>query len=310
MKKRAGKTAGILKAIVVAATMGALPLISSCATNPVTGRREFSLISESQEIEMGKQYSAEVIQSIGLVNDPALQAYVKNIGLTMARASERPNLPWEFHVVDDAAVNAFAIPGGFIFVTRGLLTHLSNEAELAAVLGHENGHVTAKHSVAQMSNQTLAQLGLVVGMAVSPTVAKFGDLASAGLGVLFLKFGRDDELQADDLGFRYSLAAGYDVREMANVFQMLAAQAELHGAGRLPEWQSTHPDPGNRINRVREKLPSVQSELAGKKVGRNELLNRLNGLVFGENPRLGFFEGRTSIPTCGERRISRRQLSE
>jgi predicted Zn-dependent protease len=274
--------------LALATVAGAMML--SCATNPVTGRREFSLISESQEIEMGRQYSAEVVQSVGLVENQALQSYVKGLGTTLAATSERPSLPWEFHAVEDASVNAFALPGGFIFVTRGLLVHLTNEAELVSVLGHEIGHVTARHSVRQMSNQTLLQGLLIGGMIVSPTVAKFGDLASAGLGVLFLKFGRDDELQADELGFKYSLNNGYDVREMVHVFQMLDAQAELRGAGRLPEWQSTHPDPGNRIRAIQERLAGVQVDLSRNRVGEQEFLARIDGLVFGENPRLGFFE--------------------
>ena len=274
-----------------AAVLAASLFLNSCATNPVTGRREISLVSESQEIQMGKEYSAEVVQSIGLVNNPSLQSYVKGLGAALAAKSERPGLPWEFHVVDDAAVNAFAIPGGFIFVTRGLLAHTMNEAQLVSVLGHEIGHVTAKHSVQQISRTQLAQLGLGIGSILSPTVAQFGQIASAGLGMLFLKFGRDDELQADDLGFKYSLAQNYDVRENAKVFEMLQAQAELAGGGRLPEWQSTHPDPGNRIKRIMDRVATVTDNLSDNKVGAQEFLTRIDGLVFGENPRLGFFEG-------------------
>ena len=121
-------------ALFATALLIAPPLIS-CARNPVTGKNELSLVSESQEIEMGKEANQQTIQSIGLVNDPQLQEYVSGIGLKIAKASERPNLPWEFHVVNDASVNAFALPGGFIFVTRGLLTYINDEAELATVRG-------------------------------------------------------------------------------------------------------------------------------------------------------------------------------
>ena len=131
--------------LLLAATLLLTPPLLSCARNPVTGKSEISLVSESQEIQMGKEASQQTIQSIGLVNDPSLQAYVSAIGKRMAAASERPNLPWEFHVADDASVNAFALPGGFIFVTRGLLTYINNEAELATVVGHEIGHVTNRH---------------------------------------------------------------------------------------------------------------------------------------------------------------------
>src|SRR5687767_3936865 len=166
-----------------------------CARNPVTGKSELSLVSESQEIQMGKEASAQVAQSIGLYNDAKVQSYVAEIGKRMAAKSERPNLPWEFHVVDDAAVNAFAIPGGFIYITRGLLAHMNTEAELASVLGHEIGHVTARHSVQQISKAQLATLGLGIGSILSSDLAQFAGLAGQGLQVLFLKYGRDAENQ-------------------------------------------------------------------------------------------------------------------
>jgi predicted Zn-dependent protease len=120
-------------------------LAAGCATNPVTGKSQLSLISESQEIQMGREAAQQTLQQIGEVKDPGLQAYVSRIGKEIAARTERPQLPWEFHVVDDASVNAFALPGGFIFVTRGLMTYMNNEAELATVLGHEIGHVTNRH---------------------------------------------------------------------------------------------------------------------------------------------------------------------
>jgi predicted Zn-dependent protease len=174
----------------------------SCARNPVTGKNELSLVSESQEIELGKQSAVQVQQSIGFYDDPAVQAYVSEIGLRMAKQSERPNLPWEFHVVNDASVNAFALPGGFIYVTRGLMTSINDEAELATVVGHEIGHVTNRHSVQQISKSQVAQLGLGVGSILSADVARVAGLASQGLGVLFLKYSRDAENQADQAGFR------------------------------------------------------------------------------------------------------------
>jgi predicted Zn-dependent protease len=266
-------------------------LLTGCAVNPVSGKNELSLVSESQEIAMGKQGAADVAQSIGLYPDAALQVYVSRLGLTVAALTERPNLPWEYHVVDDPAVNAFALPGGFIFVTRGLLTHLTNAAELVTVLGHESGHVAAKHSVQQISRSEVAQLGLGVGSILSSGIRKYSGAASAGLGLLFLKFSRDDESQADQLGFRYALADGYDVREMVSVFQMLAQQEQMSGGGRLPEWQSTHPDPGNRIAATQQRLAAVTGNLDTKTVGRDEFLKVTDGLVYGANPRQGFFRG-------------------
>ena len=159
-------------------------MVAACATNPVTGKRELSLVSEQQEIQMGQEGAQQVAQEIGLINDQALQQYVQGIGAAIAAKSERPNLPWTFRVVDDPSPNAFALPGGFIFVTRGLLGLMNNEAELASVVGHEIGHVTARHSVHQMSEQQVSQLALGVGAILSPTVAQFGNVASQGLGTL------------------------------------------------------------------------------------------------------------------------------
>ncbi len=270
----------------------ALPvlLLAACAINPVSGRSELSLISQSQEIAMGKQASSADLQRVGELNKPDAVAMVRRIGMAMAAKSERPSLPWEFHLLDDGAVNAFAYPGGFIFVTRGLMTHLTSEAQLAEVIGHEIGHVTAKHTVAAMSKQQLAQIGLVGATIFSSTAARYGDLLGTGAGLLFLKFGRDDELQADALGFKYSLAQGFDVREAPKVFTTLG---RLSGGGeRLPEWQSTHPDPGNRVERAEARVAAQPAgALANKTINRDGYLRVVQGMVFGENPRNGFFKG-------------------
>jgi predicted Zn-dependent protease len=266
--------------------------IASCARNPVTGKNELALVSEGQEIQMGQQAAQEVAQTIGFVEDPELQSYVANIGKRMAAKSERPDLPWEFHVVNDASVNAFALPGGFIYVTRGLLGHMNSEAELATVLGHEIGHVTARHSVQQISKAQLATLGLGIGSIVSSDIAQFAGLASQGLQVLFLKYGRDAENQADELGFRYALTQNYDVREMANVFETLNRASEVEGGGgRLPEWLSTHPNPENRVKRTEERLDTLHASLTSTIVNRDEYLKQIDGVAFGEDPRQGFFEG-------------------
>jgi predicted Zn-dependent protease len=280
-----------LPTLALAAGLLAGP-VASCARNPVTGKNEISLVSEGQEIQMGQQAAQEVAQTIGFVEDPELQAYVANIGKRMAAKSERPDLPWEFHVVNDAAVNAFALPGGFIYVTRGLLSHMNSEAELASVLGHEIGHVTARHSVQQISKAQLATLGLGIGSILSSDVAQLAGVASQGLQVLFLKYGRDAENQADELGFRYALGLNYDVREMANVFETLNRASQLGGGGgRLPEWLSTHPNPENRVARTQQRLDTLQVALTSTVVGRDEFLKQVEGLTFGEDPRQGFFEG-------------------
>ena len=263
--------------------------VATCATNPVTGRRELSLVSESQEIAMGREYSAQVAQEMGVYPDSAVQAYASRLGREIAVTTERPKLPWTFTVMDDPQVNAFALPGGFIFVTRGILTHMNSEAELASVLGHEIGHVTARHSVQQMTRQQLAQIGLMAGAIASDRIAQNLGMISQGLGVLFLKYGRDDESQADGLGFRYALTDGYDVRRMVDMFQILQRVTARAGQ-RIPEWQSTHPDPGNRIEATERRLAKVTVPLDGKKVNRDAFLRVIDGMVYGENPRQGYFK--------------------
>src|SRR5688572_6400267 len=128
-----------------------LAVVAGCATNPVTGRRELSLMSESQEIAVGRESDPQIKSEMGVYNDPELQRYVSDLGLRLAKQSQRPNLPWQFTVVDQPAINAFAVPGGFIYVTRGIMAFLKDEAELVGVLGHEIGHVAARHSAQQYS---------------------------------------------------------------------------------------------------------------------------------------------------------------
>lgn len=265
-------------------------LLAGCAVNPATGERELMLVSESQEIAMGRQYDTEVISSIGLYSDPALQTYIQALGTRLAATSERPGLPWTFRVVDDPAVNAFALPGGFIYVTRGILTHMTSEAQLATVVGHEIGHVTARHTAHEMSRQQVANLGLAVGSIASSQVAKYADVASQALGVLFLKFSRDNENQADELGVRYSSRAKYDSRQMVNVMQMLD-RIDAQGSGRLPEWLATHPNPGNRVEHINAVIARMQTDFSGATVNGDAFERRLDGIVFGVNPREGFFKG-------------------
>ena len=280
----------MLRRLAFAPLAFAAAFAAACATNPVTGKSELSLVSESQEVQIGKEEAAKVGQSIGYYEDPEVQRYVAGIGQRMAAASERPQLPWEFHVVNDASVNAFALPGGFIFVTRGLMTSITNEAELASVIGHEIAHVTHRHSVQQISRAQVAQIGLVAGSILSSTVAQYGGLLGQGLGVLFLKYGRDAELEADQSGFRYALKDQYDVRQMIEMFEVLQGVSALSGAGKLPEWLSTHPDPGNRIDATMRRIDTL-SLPANLKVNREEYLQRIARMPYGDDPRQGFFRG-------------------
>ena len=270
--------------------------IAHCSTNPATGKPQLALVSEQQEIAMGREAAQQAAQQIGLYPDERLQSYVSSLGKQLAADSERPNLPWSFQVVDDPSVNAFALPGGFVFVTRGLMTHLTSEAELVSVLGHEIGHVTARHSVEQMSKAQLAQIGLIAGMVLRPELANYGDLAQTGLSLLFLKYSRDDERQADDLGLRYLVRENYDPREMPQVFETLrrVSERETQG-GRVPGWLSTHPTPEDRIQRISSQVSSLNRDFSRTTVGRETYLRALDNVVFGENPREGYFRGNTFI---------------
>ncbi len=273
--------------LLVLALLG-LGGVASCAVNPVTGQREFTLISEGQEIQIGRDADRDIVASMGLVEDEALQRYVHELGTRMAARSERPDLPWTFRVLDDPIVNAFALPGGYIYMTRGIMAHFTSEAELAGVLGHEIGHVTARHGVRQVSRAQLAQVTLGVGTVLFPEMEAFEGLLSGGMSLLLLRYGRDAERQADDLGLTYMLGQGFDPREMAATFEMLYQASGGDEADRLPGWLSSHPDPLERRDRI---LQRVQSEgLQGDRVEREGYLRRLEGMVFGTNPREGYFQ--------------------
>ena len=237
---------------------------------------------------MGRDASQDVATSIGIVDAPELTAYVSEVGKRLAATSERPDLPWTFQIVDDPSVNAFALPGGFIYVTRGILANFESEAELAGVLGHEIGHVTARLSVCQVSRQQLQQFGLGIGMILSSDVRRYGDVLSAGLGVLNLKYSRGDETQADELGVRYMTRAGYDADAMVGVFKMLESLPS--GGGKVPEWQLTHPYPENREAHIRDVIAAAGGA-GGGRVGTDAYLDHIGGLVYGDDPREGFFKG-------------------
>jgi predicted Zn-dependent protease len=274
--------------LVAAALLGVCT--TGCSVNPATGKSQLALITEAQEIEMGRQADRQTVAELGLYPDDALQQYVQKLGSSLAAKSERPQLSWQFRVADDSVVNAFALPGGYIFVTRGILAYLDSEAELVGVLGHEIGHVTARHSVEQLSRAELASAGLGVAMIASEDFRRFGALAQTGLGLLFLKFSRDDERQADDLGLRYLTRVGYDPTPMPNVFRTLGRVSAASGGDRLPTWLSTHPAPEDRYARLTQEIAALPPEARRGEVGRDAYLQRLNGLTFGPDPREGFFK--------------------
>lgn len=266
-------------------------ILSSCSRNPVTGKKELMLMSEGQEINMGKSYDPQVTASYGIYQDTKLQAFITRKGKEMAAISHRPHLPYEFKIVDSPVVNAFAVPGGFVYFTRGIMAHFNNEAEFAGVLGHEIGHITARHSAKQYSNQMLGQVLFIGGLIVSEDFRNFADVASQGMGLLFLKFGRDNESESDMLGVDYSSQIGYDAKEMADFFNTLKRMRNDSGQS-IPTFLSTHPDPADRYNKVKQMASAKQSENPNKqyRVNRDSYLKLIDGIVYGEDPRQGFVE--------------------
>ena len=267
-------------------------LFNNCARNPVTGKRQVVLMSEAQEIAMGKEADPQIVSQFGLYDDKNLQSFIVEKGRQMAAISHRPNLEYQFRIVDSEVLNAFAVPGGYVYFTRGIMAHFNNEAEFAGVLGHEIGHITARHTVEQQTRATFGQLGLIVGMIVSPTIAQFGEAASQGLGLLFLKFGRDAERESDRLGVEYSTKIGYDARQMAGFFNTLKRKGDESGSGEIPNFLSTHPDPGERNTTVAKLAAEYQQQqnLTNPQVNRNEYLRRIEGLIYGEDPKGGYRE--------------------
>ncbi len=266
-----------------------LVTVAACATNPVTGKRGMSLLSEAEELAIGQQQDLEIRKEMGVYDDPELQRYVNDIGQQLARVSHRPNLPWTFTVVDSPAINAFALPGGYIYLTRGILAYLDDESELAGVLGHEIGHVTARHAAQAYTRQMQAGIALSVLSIFVPGTAPFADLGATGLSVLFLRHGREAELEADRLGVEYGSGANYDPAGVPRFLATLARVDALSERG-VPNWLSTHPDPGSRVVKAEPVAGKFVSEDA-KTLNRDQYLERIHGMVFGDKPEDGIVRG-------------------
>ena len=278
----------LLQPVLLLLTLG--PLLSACATNPVTGYSDFVLMSEEDEIRLGQKYSAEIMQEMSAYKDPALEEMVQRVGKQLASHSHRPGLDYQFTIVDSSSVNAFALPGGYIFITRGMLAYLNSEAELAAVLGHEIGHVTARHSVRQQSTATVTGiLGVVV--AASTGIDGVDSLTNMASTAVVRGYGREHELEADRLGAEYLAKSGYDPEAMLEVVGVLKDQeafdiAVARQEGREPNVYhglfSTHPDNDARF---REVVNAANKYKSGNtpRIGRDGFLLRLDGLAFGDS---------------------------
>ncbi len=275
------------KCLLLAAGLAGL---SGCSRNPVTGKKEIIFMSEEKEIALGAESHPSIVATMGLYDDKKLQEFISSKGMAMAKVSHRPNLPYQFHIVDSPIVNAFAVPGGYVYFTRGIMAHFNNEAEFAGVLGHEIGHVTARHSARQQTSQILGQGALMAGMVLSPQVRAMGESAVQGLQMLMLSYSRAHETESDEIGVSYSSKIGYDAKEMADFFGTLKRLSEKSGQS-IPTFQSTHPDPGDRYNKVQQLAQAYQSQHpADYAVNRDKYLQMIDGIIYGEDPNQGFVE--------------------
>ncbi|MCK7538263.1 MAG: M48 family metalloprotease [Marinilabiliales bacterium] len=270
-------------------------MVVSCAVNPVTGKRQLMFMSEAQEVALGISYDPQVLATFGVYDDPELQAFVQAKGNEMGKLSHRPNLEYHVKVVDSPVVNAFAVPGGFIYLTRGILAQFNNEAELIGVIGHEMGHVTARHSVSQMTKQQLGTLLLIGGMIVSEEFANYAQYAMQGMELLFLSFSRDNEREADALGSEYSTKMAYDGTKMADFFQVLNKMNMASSHGGVPTFLSTHPDPGDRQEAVLKNTKVWQDKLnlPAYKVNGDSYLQLIDGIIYGDDPKQGYTDDNT-----------------
>lgn len=273
---------------------------AACSRNPATGRLQFALISEDEEVALGRKADAQLRDTLELYQEqPAVGAMVERVGTTLAERSERPELPWTFRVVDDPAVNAFALPGGFVYVTRGLLGHLNSEDELAAVLGHEIAHVTARHGAVKMRKQETARRSVGVFRIIDPNLRHIGGIAASTAGLALLAHSRDDENEADDLSIRYLQRSGYDAVAIPEVFRLLS-RFEQDAGGRIPTWLSTHPQPEQRLARVYASLPQARERRPAPEL---EYLKTIDGIVYGIDPRNGYVLGSRFVHPNGGFRI-------
>ena len=271
--------------------LAVLTLTLSCSRDYVTGKRTFNLITEDQEVAMGREADPQILAEYGVYEDEQLTAWLAGIGEEIARVSHRPNLKYTFRIVDSPVVNAFALPGGWVYFTRGILAHFNSEDELAGVLGHEVGHIVARHGAEQLSRTQLAMLGINLGSLFSERFSRFSGLAETTVSLLFLKFSRDQESESDVLGVEYATRLGYDAHKMANFFHTIARLSQKSGSA-LPGFLSTHPNPENREERVHQLTEEWRQKVAfqPRKTSRAAYLRRINGIIYGQDPRQGFVE--------------------
>jgi predicted Zn-dependent protease len=283
-------------AVAVALVLGSTAPTTGCAVNPATGEQSFTpFMSQAEELRIGREQHPKVLKEFGGVYaDRSLAAYVDHVGQSLVRHSELPNFRFTFTVLNTPVVNAFALPGGYVYITRGLMALASDEAELAGVLAHEIGHITARHSAQRYSQSVVAGLGLAVLGAVIGS-SEVVDLASFGAQAVLQGYSRDQELEADTLGLRYVARAGYAADAVAGFLAKLNAHSALESEirGRPGEADrfdimATHPRTVDRVQRAQA--------AAGSSVGvpvrnREAYLRAIDGMLFGDDPDEGFIRG-------------------
>ncbi len=251
--------------VLLSVLLAVSPFVSSCAVNPATGERDFVLMSQEQEIQLGREQDPILAQVYeGPVADQQLQAYVSKMGHQLAEVSHAPDYPYHFRVVNSSTPNAFALPGGFVNITRGLLIEMETEAQLAAVLSHEIAHVTARHGAQQQSRGVLTQVLLTAGQIAlgqsgvqSP--ALYGDLAAVGAQAILASYSRAQEAEADRFGIRYAHQAGYDPQGMVQLHRLLLSLRESE-PGRLEQIFATHPRSEQRIEQSQRIIRNLDAD--------------------------------------------------
>jgi predicted Zn-dependent protease len=295
----------------LAALLLSASLLAACSTvrNPVTGRQEASVMDEAAEIAEGKKGHEQVLAEYGALDNPRLQAYVNELGQKLARSSHRQNLTWHFTVLDSPEVNAFALPGGYVYVTRGIMAYLDSEADLAGVIGHEIGHVTARHGAQRATRQQAAGLGVIAATVLGAVLESqgmsgagqtLGQLSQGAAAGYVASYSRDQELQADRLGAEYLARSQYNPQNMVDVIGVLKSQERYaadsaRAAGRQASeggnWLASHPSNDQRLAEITRAAASYQQGRYADD-GRERYLQAIAGLPFGESRNQGITRGR------------------
>jgi predicted Zn-dependent protease len=290
-----------MHSLIILLLVPALLSLAGCTTNPATGHRSFTaFMSPEEEARVGRQEHPKLVQQFGgRYGDPSLSSYVSDVGQSLARVTEQPNQSYSFTVLDDELVNAFALPGGYVHVTRGLLALASDEAEMASVLAHELGHVTARHAAERYSQGVLAQVGAgVAAVAGAAAGIPIGDAAGGVAQAYVQSYSRDQEFEADKLGLRYMSRVGYDPQAMVRFFRKLDAYTQLQaamagdpGAADRFSIMASHPRTGDRVAQAMQ-LANTIPPGARKDDGRERYLDAIDGMIFGDSAEDGVRRGR------------------